>query len=299
MVFDLTDSLAQSLIFAMENQEETFVLDAGSGRLFPAEKKSADEDTVYSLPAWNSHDGYELLESFVSDLHTPDAKKDLRQVLIAGRGVFRNFKTIIKKYPEVERKWHFYKEKQMRLRLLDWYNALRESWGLNALSDEIEEFDDLIEEDFNFRPYDSVQDRDCVARGVDAVSKEFEKSADDELGQAYAALWNIQWLRDNKKNEDGFVCRTSSDDFAGCLLISPFPSCAKETVLLTALFVKRNYRGLGIARTLISFCITRLRERGIRWFIITRIPQILEPMIIRSGFTKNDFGFVADLTKNS
>ncbi len=297
MIFELTDSIAQSLIFAMENQEEAFVLDAKTGTLLPAEKKSADEDTIYSLPAWNSHDGYGLLDSFVSGLHVPNAKAELRNVLIAGRGVFRNFKNVIKKYPEVERKWHFYKEKQMHLRVLDWYNALRESWGLDALSDEIEDFDDLIEEDFNFRPYDSLQDRDCVAQGVDAVSKEYEESAEGELGQAYAALWNLQCSYEDKESEHGFVCRTSSDDFAGCLLVSHLPSCAKETVQLTALFVKQNYRGLGIARTLISFCMTRLRERGIRWFIITRIPQILEPMLVRSGFTKTDFGFVADLKK--
>ncbi len=298
MIFELTDSIAQSVIFAMENQEESFLLDAKTGSLIPAETESADEETIYSLPSWTSRDGYELLESFVSELHVQNAKADLRNVLIAGRGVFRNFKNVIKGYPEVERKWHFYKEKQMRLRVMDWYNALRESWGLASLPDEIEEYDDLIEEDFDFRSYDTLQDRDCVSQGVDAVSKEYEKSAEGELGQAYAALWNLQCKHVEKANEDGFVCRTSSDDFAGCLLVSPLPSCAKETVQLTTLFVKENYRGLGIARTLISFCMTRLRERGIRWFIITRIPQILEPTLVRSGFTKTDFGFVADL-KNS
>ena len=295
MIFNLTDSIARSIIFAMENQEEEFVLDAQSGTILSACQKSADEDTIYSLPQWDSHDGYGLLESFVSGLHTPNAKADLRNVLIAGRGVFRNFKNVIKQYPEVERKWHFYKEKQMRLRLMEWYNGLRESWGLEALSDEIEEYDDLIEEDFNFRAYDSAQDRDCVTRGVASIAKEFEKSVDGELGQAFAAMWSLRCAGKDTKDGDGFVCRTLTDDFAGCLLISPLPSCAKETVQLTALFVNQNYRGLGIARTLLSFCMNHIKKRGIRWIIITSIPQILESMVIRSGFKKTDFGFVADL----
>ena len=274
MVFDLTDSLAEAVLFAMENQEHDFVLDAASGMVISADEKSADEETVYTLPDWDSHDGYELLESFVSGLHAPQAKADLRNVLIAGRGVFRNFKNVIRQYPEVERKWHFYKAKQMRLRLMEWYNALRESWGLEALSDEIEEFDDLIEEDFVFRAYNPAQDKDCVALGADAVFTEFEKSAEGELGQAFAAMWRDSFAQG--RDESGFVCRTLSDDFAGCLLISPFPSCATKTVQVTALFVNQNYRGLGIARALLLFCMTHVRERGIRWIIITRIPQILE-----------------------
>ncbi|MBQ7159749.1 MAG: GNAT family N-acetyltransferase, partial [Treponema sp.] len=92
MIFELTDSIAQSIIFAMENQGETFVLDAKTGAVVPAENQSADEDVIYSLPRWDSHDGFELLESFVSNLHAPKAKADLKHVLIAGRGVFRNFK---------------------------------------------------------------------------------------------------------------------------------------------------------------------------------------------------------------
>jgi len=297
MIFNLTDSIAQSIIFAMENQEEEFVLDAESGSLVPVGQKTADEDIVYSLPEWNSHDGYELLESFVSSLHVPGAKADLRNTLIAGRGVFRNFKNVIKRYPEVERKWHFYKERQMRLRLLEWYNALRESWGLEELPDEIEEFDDLIEEDFTFRAYDSVQDRDCVVQGVAAISEELEKSTEGELGRVHAAVWRLRSAEKELDVVDGFVCRTLTDDFAGCLLFSPLQSCTKEAVLLTTLFVKQNYRGLGIARALLSFCMTHVKEHGIRWIIITSIPQILEPMMIRSGFEKTDFGFVADLKK--
>ena len=295
MVFELTDSIAQSILFAMENQEADFVLDAASGSVVPAAEKSADEETVYTLPAWDSHDGYEMLESFVSDLHAPKARQELKNVLIAGRGVFRNFKAAIKRYPEVERKWHFYKEKQLRFRLMEWYNALRESWGLQALSEDIDDYDDLIEEDFVFRAYNPVQDKDCVANGADALCEECKESAEGELGQAYAALW--RQCDTMGKSENGFVCRTLTDDFAGCLLISPIPSCAKQTVVATRFFVNQNYRGLGIARALLSFCMSQLREHGIRWFIITRIPQILEPMLIRSGFEKNDFGFVADLNK--
>lgn len=298
MVFDLTDALAHDIMFAMENQEADFVLDARSGSVVPAAGEAADEETVYTLPTWDSRDGYRMLESFVSDLHAPRARQELKDALIAGRGVFRNCKTIFKRYPEVERKWHFYKEKQLRFRLMEWYNVLRESWGLEVLSEDFDDSNDLIEEDFVFRAYNPAQDRDCVALGADAVLAECRESAEGELGQAFAELWRKSDFGTGG-DARGFVCRTLTDEFAGCLMVAPFPSCAKKTVVLTRFFVNQNYRGLGIARALLSFCLSQLRSHGIRWFIITRIPQILEPMLIRSGFEKNDVGFVADLYEES
>ena len=177
MIFELTDSLAQSMLYAMENQEQQFVLDASRALLVPADQASVDEETYYSLPHWDSHDGYNMLESFVFSLGASKAKSELKSALIAGRGVFRNFKHVLKAYPEVERRWHVYKDRQLRARLMEWYNALRESWGLEALSQDFDDYDDLTEQDFTFSAYNPSKDKDCVAEFSRAVAEELQNSA--------------------------------------------------------------------------------------------------------------------------
>ncbi len=299
MVFELTDPLAEELIHAMENQDELYVLDAESGCVVPAAEKEADEENIYTLPSWSSEDGYKMLETFVSELHAPLARAELKEVLVSGRGVFRNFKNVLKSYPEVDRKFHFYKEKEMRARLYDWYNALRESWGLEKLEQEADEVGDLVHEDFVFRGYDPVQDKDCVALGASAVAEEFKTMWPGEVGQAVSVLWHRQCEYGSPAGVNGFVCRTLSDEFTGCILVSPCPSSAKKTVIVTSYFVLQNYRGLGIGGELISTCLSHLRERGIQWVIIADsiIPKTLEPLLTRMGFEQTGFGFAADLQR--
>ena len=114
MTFELTDELADSIISALENQEKRFVVDSKSGLL--AEKTQdfvCDEENFYELPSWDSKDGFDLMEGFVNELHSPMARNDLLNVLRSGRGVFRGFKDVLKSYPEVEKRWHFFKNRQL------------------------------------------------------------------------------------------------------------------------------------------------------------------------------------------
>jgi GNAT superfamily N-acetyltransferase len=300
MTFELTDSLSAEIVFAMENQESSFAFSALDGTLVPAESVTVDEDSVYSLPEWTSADGYKMREDFVSGLHVPLAYAELKNVLTSGRGVFRNFKNVLKAYPEVDRKWHFFKEKRMRSRLFDWYNSLRESWGLEQLDQNIEECDDLIYEDFVFCEYNPGQDSGCIHSGITVVAGELESQWPGEIGLAIAEIWQRQCMFENSIDMDGFVCRTLSDDFAGCILTAPCPLTAKKTVSLTAFFVVQNYRGLGIGRELFSRCLSRLRERGIQWVVIanTIVPQTVQPLLTRMGFEQIGSGFVADLCKS-
>lgn len=302
MVFELTDPLILSIERAMENQEQLFALDPSTKSLVPLQKgQSADEETLYSLPSWTSQDGFQMLENFVATVHLESARSELRKVLISGRGVFRNFKNVIREYPEVERRWHFFKDKQMRSRITDWYNALRGVWGLEALDQDFEEYDDLTEEDFTFSEYDPKKDADCIALNAGALTDEIRNRSKGELAQALAFLWKSQYQHIEPNQKRGFLCRSITSEFAGCLLVSPCPSSAKETVVVTDFFVAQNYRGLGIARELLSVCLPYLKEHGIRWCIIsaTMIPAILEPLVSRWGFRKTDSGYVADFTEGT
>ncbi len=315
MIFELTDLISKEIIFAMENQNETCFFDSKSKKVisateleanFQEEEINRDEENIYSLPAWSSGDGYKVLEKFTQSLHSPKIQKELETVLANGRGVFKNFKNVLKSYPEIYRRFDIFKENEMRLRLMDWYNALRELWGLEKLEQEYYEndglsdkYDDLLREDFLFREYDSIRDKNLIDENSSAISEELIEKYPGELGQVCAQLWEHQYKEGLSDTVNGFVCRTLEDEFAGCLLYSTIKTArAEHTVSLSACFVNQNYRGLGIAKELFSISISYLRNHGIHWFVIANqaVPQILESTLSQLGFEKKDSIFVAKLS---
>ena len=298
MRFDLTDGLSDSILSAMENQNVSFVVDAENGILVDVEKgKPADEERYYRLPVWDSTSGFLLRERFVAGLYVPLVREELQAILHSGRGVFRNFKSVLKKYPEIERKWHLFKNHEMRLCIDDWYNALRETWGLERLDQEPEDIEDLVLKDFVFREYDSERDRESILREASIAAGDMRSVWPDEVVNAFVDLWKRQFEYGISGSETGFICLTPSDEIAGCIIFAPCPSCAKTTVHLTSLFVLQNFRGLGIGKELFSLSLPYLHNRGIRWVIIanTIVPDAMIPLLDRSGFEKIGSGFIADL----
>ena len=98
MTFRLTDILIDQILFYMENQGETALVSARDGKIVPVvdDEPELDDENYYSLPDWTSADGFELMENFTAGLHNPNAYKELRRCLANRRGVFRNFKDILK-----------------------------------------------------------------------------------------------------------------------------------------------------------------------------------------------------------
>ena len=153
MTFELTEKLTDSIISAMDNQEKIFVVNAAAGQL--VEEMQADEENFYSLPEWGSAEGFAMREEFVAALHSPIVHDELMAVLHSGRGVFKNFRIILKSYPEIDKRWHIFKNRYMSARINDWYNSLREVWGLEKLDYFTESDDALIHDDFSFEEYES------------------------------------------------------------------------------------------------------------------------------------------------
>ena len=300
MFFELTDSLCADIVFAMENQQQDFVLDAENLRIVQCAPELVDEENFYSLPSWTSGDGYALLEDFVSCYKGIKASGELKQILLEGRGVFRNFKNTLKKYPEADRRFHSFKNREMKKVVCEWYNALRESWGLESLDQDFYEYDDLVLEDFTFRAFSAGLDGEDAAFEAGAFFEELKKRFSGELGEAVALQLKAQFDFEITKNcTGGFVCRTLSDEFAGCLLYSGFSS-SKRVARLTALFVNQNYRGLGIARELLQRSISTLTKDGIQFFIISNsfVPKMLKSTLTDLGFEEKDFAFVAELNRH-
>ncbi|QTQ13391.1 GNAT family N-acetyltransferase [Treponema parvum] len=295
MYFELTESIANSILAAMEDQNSFFVLDAVNGILIKKEQNTVDNDRYFFLPQWTSADGFALREQFVSDLHAPLIKDELRQILHSGRGVFKNFKTCIRQYPEIEKKWHLFKHYKMRRRLNEWYNSLREIWGLEKLAQDAEDFEIPVQNDFIFCAYDSSKDKNLILRYSRAAAGDMDENLPEEISTAFVSLWKYQFK--SHDSEIGFICRTFSDEFAGCITFSQCPFPQGKTVVLTSFFVLQNFRGLGIGKELLSLSLEDLQKRNIQWVIIANIviPDIMIPLLHRFGFEKTGSGYTAKL----
>ncbi len=298
MVFELTDALMDSIIKSLENQDKSFLVDAKNGTLIEkTDSIEADEDLYYSIPGWNSADGFALMEAFVNSLHSPMAYNDLQTVLHSGKGVFRGFKNVLKDYPEVLRRWHYFKNKQFQIYVSQWYNSLREIWGLEKLDYETEDVEDLVRDDFEFFEYDSSRDRESVSGYLASIADTECSEWTPEIKGAVTEVLLNQFNYGTSQSESGFICRTVSDEFAGCVVCAKCPSCSEKTVLITGFFVLEQYRGLGIGKELLLLALSKLKEHGMHWVIIanTFIPESMAHLLDRAGFEKLGSGFVANL----
>lgn len=290
MQFALTDSLVNEITIALENQDQIFVIDAQNNSLLDNTDNSvtADNNFFYTLPEWTSANGFKLREDFVSILNAPIAKDELQEVLHSGRGVFKNFRTIIKKYPEVEKKWFLYKNKIMGLYINDWFNELREIWGLEKLDYIPESDENLIHDDFSFREYDSEIDQNNILLYLRAYFFSEDQNIPEELKQAFFEIWKNGFTSFDSTNQTGFICHSLSDDFAGCITASPLSAAQEDIMIISTIFVPVNFRGLGIGTELLTMFLSKQKELGKKWILLPEnfIPDNLLPLITGAGFKK-------------
>jgi GNAT superfamily N-acetyltransferase len=196
-------------------------------------------------------------------------------------------------YPEVERRWFLFKNERMRARVIEWYNGLRESWGLEKLAetytDVSQETDELLLADFVFTEYGSATDASDVESGLDVLV-----DGNSELDGAKLFLLKHHSNISRPEKKDGFVCRNQAGEFVGCLLISKCPPESEEAVIVTDFFVAKNYRGLGIGRMLISKILAVLTDRKIRFCFASGmlVPETFRLTFEQFGFKKNGPGFI-------
>ena len=298
MTFALTQLLVDNIQTALENQEKSFIVDAENcGIIEKDDSVTVDDEKFYNLPEWTSADGFKLREDFVNNLYSPLAREELQGILHSGRGVFKSFRNVLKKYPEVEKKWHVFKNRKMMSYINEWYNNLREVWGLEKLDYVPESDDSLIHDDFSFTAYESKSNKEELVLFVNAAFNARNENLDEELAQAVYNLWYEQFELAESKGNLGFVCRSFSNDFAGCITAAYVSKKQEEVMVLTSLFVPETFRGLGIGTELISMCLSEFKKLGKKWLILPKmfIPDFLEPLLLRTGFDKIDSGFAVSL----
>jgi len=293
MHFELTDALVDELVFAMEDQEHDFVLDAVRGivvdRDAEAENGSDNEDLAgavdddgryVEVPAWRSADGFRLMERFAASLRNPIVREELTLALDRGRGVFRAFKNTLTSRPEVEKLWFAFKTKEMRREVLDWYNALREEWGLERLGEEPEETEDLVLEDFRFRP--AVDEDGEKALELHALSTAKGRHPAADFGPLTGP------------GRVSFVAETSREDFAGFILALE----NEAGVSVEALDVQPDYRGLGVGETLLDRLLKYLDTGTARnlSFTLPLAADAFSRVLLREGFQVVETTYELDLS---
>lgn len=271
MKFELSPELVDQIIFAMEDQENEYYIDVVEGSLVTAEELTEEdweeeEDRYISLPEWSSVDGFNLMERFTASLRNPLYRERLRQILSSGRGVFRQFKNALKERPDLEKLWFHFKNREMRKEVYRWYNALRESWGLKEVEIDWNEPEDLVLSDFQLSRWDSPDDAlllDLDQKGFLEMVASLSLSPEEKEGLYRSKRFG---LSPSHPDSIVFQARSPSNELVAFLwaMKNKFRTDI-EAYHILQLYCKPEYRGIGLARTLVeTFCSSVLSVPGNR-----------------------------------
>jgi ribosomal protein S18 acetylase RimI-like enzyme len=254
MQFDLSQALIDDILFSMEDQDGDFLLDTQEGIVISTDDEDfvKDDDRYVSLPDWEPSDGFRLMEHFTAGLHNALVREELSAALDRGRGVFRAFKDTLSRYPEIEKLWFDYKNREMKREVISWYNALREAWGLELIGEEPEDIAGLALEDFRFRE-GAAQDS--------APAEELHRTCLNENNGDTAIFAGMgEWIF---PGDVCFVAETAGGEFAGYI-----SAVRNDSILrICAVEVQAEYRGLGLGKALTS----RVLEQADR----EKIPRVI------------------------
>ncbi len=261
MNFKLTPQMMDKIAFAMEDQDEQYLIDPDSGELAPRSSYGENPDEKLApLPRWGSAEGFHLMESFVTTLHNPVYRDLLASALASGKGVFRSFKDVLKKNHEIEKLWFHYKERRLRAVIIAWYNVNREARGLEKMPPEPEETDELVASDFS------------LEWGVKAHAEEIPVLDRESFFEQYPG---------RKRTDTEAVYREHRQDApplqsaASLLLVAETPSGelagfawgfleGKAAVRLLQLAVAREFRGIGLGEAIMKRFLADIRQRSVR-----------------------------------
>jgi ribosomal protein S18 acetylase RimI-like enzyme len=297
MVFNLSRQLSESIIAAMEDQNNHYAVNAETAAVVLLDVNAIDDDCYYALPVWSPADGFSLRERFVESLRNNRIYEELWHVLHSGRGVFRNFKETLRRYSDIETKWHLYKNYEMQRVVNGWYDSLREIWGLSKLNQEPEDFDDLVCKDFVFRQYDSLLDQEFISEKLDIAIGDASAYPQD-VADSLRDLWREIFTGTVLKTDFGFSCLTPANDIIGCITYSQRRSIHTTVYYITCLFVLSEFRSLGIGKKLLLASLEDLKKKENAWVVLADIfvPDSILPLLERIGFKKIGAVFVLSIS---
>ena len=304
MKFELNEAQIDEIIFFMEDQCGEFYFDTVEGIVAGLEGGDfggidlGEDDgeggqRYISLPEWDSSDGFRLMERFAAGLKNHVVRQQLSSALDRGRGVFRAFKDVLEQFPEAEKLWFSFKEKEMKREVINWYNALREEWGLEKIGEPPEETADLVLEDFCFRPF---QQEDL------AKAEELHKLCREECKTANA-FFEYPPVTDLRLT-DAVCAETASGEFAGFASgitverQEPEQSAGKAFSIQN-LMVKPEYRGLGVGEALLEKLLERVPSKMVKqvFFDLPSHSEGFSRVLLRESFKPYAVRYCLNLTE--
>ncbi|HEY9054807.1 MAG TPA: UPF0158 family protein, partial [Rectinemataceae bacterium] len=138
--FELTDTALERIIFAMEDQSKSRLIDLSTGEL---------GDFGVPPPPWTPADGFKLMEGFCQRVTSLELRRRLMGALSRGKGVFKAFRQVLSEYPNEDQQFRNYKNMMLRSRVEAWLADMREVSGLARLGPEPEEYEELADEEFS------------------------------------------------------------------------------------------------------------------------------------------------------
>jgi ribosomal protein S18 acetylase RimI-like enzyme len=285
MHFELSKALKDSIVFFMEDQYGSFFVDTREGTVVSTEdpEKEFEPDADFSetdsdgtpryidLPEWDSSAGYRMMELFTAGFKNTLIRTKLKTALDQGKGVFRAFKDVLASYPEAEKAWYAFKDREMEREILAWYNGLRESWNMERIGAEPEESGELILEDFQFRPA-RQEDRSgaeklhrlCIEENLDLFGTRFPFPGDFPG-----------------------PCHLIAEDSGGAFAAQAAASCEGGPVRIVLLEVAPEYRGLGLGGALLGRLLADLDKRSLSPIVLDlpRSEENFSRALIRENFS--------------
>lgn len=147
-IFELSETILERIIFAMEDQTKSRVIDLGTGELVSKPAGELDVNLA-PPPAWTPADGFRLMENYCARLKNLELKRALLKALSHGKGVFKAFRQLLSEYPQEDILFREYKNAVLRRYIESWMDDMRESMGLARLGPEPEEYEELLDEEFS------------------------------------------------------------------------------------------------------------------------------------------------------
>ena len=309
MDFILSPEIVKDIIFAMENQAHISLFDTERGICVPVPEdfdEFSDCSVIrrfYPIPEWKPAQGFRLMELFTAKVRNPLIKEALQGALKERKGVFRRFKKILKTQPEIESQWFQFKESAMQGLVFEWYNELRQCWGLERVSFDEEELSPIIRQDFSFEHIRGYENIACLLKQFEEISGQNSSVLAGSSGSTaapaeqqcsmYINLIAAQFRQQMFVSDflaETAVCITASTDGYGsvcgfCVLL---PAHDSKAAVIPALYVLPDYRGMGIGKELLNQAVHYARNDSSTPVIFAElsIPDYFHAFLERNGFTR-------------
>jgi len=251
-MFQLTDASLERIIFAMEDQSKTTLINLETGDLIEADLVPPDERDAFngnyaSPPMWDSRQGFSVLEAFSATVTSPpELKVALNAALRRGKGVFKAFRAALSSDDALFQRFQEFKLRAMRPFVEAWMNAQREGGRLAAFKGEPEDIGDLIASEIDTL----IVQAQAAEFDVDSCISEYAESSDEFVPHSLRAWFLAQLEHSLHRGGTGLLLAFATADGTNPLMVGFFSmqsvDGALPICLVHGILSREDNKGLGI-----------------------------------------------------